>query len=142
MRQAHLPLCQGRRGAARAVLVPLLEEGREDEEQVCGEGEDTRAFRLKGSGGIRTGHKDHTYDKTTPASGQSCAAGFVIQGLSHKWSPDTRIALGGGGLELRVGDKAMTGRDFRTDSVAIGDGSATFMLRSRKVSCSFACRSA
>ena len=37
--QAHLPLRQGRRGAARAVLVSLLEEGREDEEQVCGEGE-------------------------------------------------------------------------------------------------------
>ncbi len=38
-RRAHLPLRQGRRGAARAVLVSLLEEGREDEEQVCGEGE-------------------------------------------------------------------------------------------------------
>lgn len=39
MRQALLSLRQARRGSARAVLVSLLEEGREDEEQVCGEGE-------------------------------------------------------------------------------------------------------
>lgn len=37
VRQANMPLRQARRGAARAVLVPLLEEGRKDEEQVCGE---------------------------------------------------------------------------------------------------------
>ena len=42
-----MPLRQGRRGAARAVLVSLLEEGREDEEQVCGEGE--------ADGGVRAG---------------------------------------------------------------------------------------
>ena len=36
VRQAHLPLCQDRRGAARAVLVSLLEDGQEDEKQVCG----------------------------------------------------------------------------------------------------------
>lgn len=39
VRQAICPLHQGRRGAAWAVLVSLLEEGWEDEEQVCGEGE-------------------------------------------------------------------------------------------------------
>lgn len=39
VQEIHLPLRQARRGAARAVLVSLLEEGREDEEQVYGEGE-------------------------------------------------------------------------------------------------------
>lgn len=39
VRQANLPLRQRRPRAARAVLVFLLEEGQEDEEQVCGEGE-------------------------------------------------------------------------------------------------------
>jgi hypothetical protein len=47
MRQALLSLRQARREAARAVLVLLLEEGREDEEQVCGEGE--------AGGGVKVG---------------------------------------------------------------------------------------
>lgn len=39
VRQANVPLRQARRGAARAVLVSVLEERWEDEEQVCGKGE-------------------------------------------------------------------------------------------------------
>lgn len=36
---------QSRRRAARAVIVHLLEEGREDEEQACGESIDCRGLR-------------------------------------------------------------------------------------------------
>ena len=43
VRQALLPLRQARRGAARAVLVLLLEERWEDQEQICGEEPDCRS---------------------------------------------------------------------------------------------------
>ena len=37
VREEDLPLRQAWRGAARAVLVSVLEEGWEDEEQICGQ---------------------------------------------------------------------------------------------------------
>jgi hypothetical protein len=63
-----------------------------------------------------------------------CAAGFAINGLSHRWSPETRVALAGGGLEVQIGDQTLTGRDFHTEGLAIGEGVATFTLTSKVAS--------
>jgi hypothetical protein len=61
-----------------------------------------------------------------------CTSGFEISRLAHKWSPRAGIALGAGsGLEVYVGERVLTGRDFTVEKLATTGSRATITLLSK-----------
>jgi hypothetical protein len=61
-----------------------------------------------------------------------CRDGFAIDRLAHKWSPGEPIALGAGsGLEVRIGERTLTGRDFRMEKLSTTGDAALISLLSK-----------
>lgn len=60
-----------------------------------------------------------------------CTNGFAISRLAHKWSSKAGLALGNGsGLEVQVGDRVLTGRDFKLEKLTAAGSTATISLLS------------
>ena len=61
-----------------------------------------------------------------------CTNGFAISRLAHKWSPQDPIALGAqSGLEVRVGERVLAGRDLRLEKLTTSGGTAVISLLSK-----------
>ena len=61
-----------------------------------------------------------------------CTNGFEVSRLAHKWSSPAGIALGtGSGLEVCVGDRVLTGRDFKVEKLATAGSMAGVSLLSK-----------
>jgi hypothetical protein len=64
-----------------------------------------------------------------------CASGFEISRLAHKWSSQAAIALGSGsGLEVYLGDRVLTGRDFKLEKLDVAGCMTSISLLSKESS--------
>lgn len=61
-----------------------------------------------------------------------CTSGFEISRMAHKWSSEAPLTLGSdSGLEVHLGHRVLTGRDFQLDTFTTADSTATISLSSK-----------
>jgi Domain of unknown function (DUF6259) len=65
----------------------------------------------------------------------NCTNGFLIEKIINRWSDKTDIALSGeSGIEIRIDDRVITGRDFTVTSLSVNNNCANLILQSKKES--------